>query len=103
MSEVQEMEIDTMVDDAETTFVVDVHHLQDATTTVDDRILIAGIEAITTPLAGNDHDHLTAIDDRTHTDTEARAHMDVAVKTRQAISSTFLGATGTTSLMFRFL
>lgn len=97
------MEIDTMVDDVETISVVDVHHLQDATTTVDDRILIAGSEVITTPLVGNDRDHLTAIDDRIPIDTEARARMDVAVKTRQVISLTFLDATAATSLMFRFL
>lgn len=103
MSEVEEMEIDTMVDDAETTFVVDVHHLQDATTIVDDRTLTPGTEAITTPSAGNDRGHLTTIDDRTRTDTEARVHMDVAVKTRLVISSTFLDATEATSLMFRFL
>lgn len=104
MNEVEEMAIDTMVDDAETISVVAVHHLQDAAmTTVDDKILIAGTEAIMTPLAGNDHGHLIATDVKTRTDTEAQAHMDVVVKTRLAISSTSLDATEATSLMFRFL
>lgn len=103
MIEVEEMEIGTMVGGVETTFAVDVHHLQDATTTEQDRTLIVEIEAITTPLAGSDPDRPTAIDDQTLIDTEVLARMDVAVKTRQAINSIFLDATEATSLTFRFL
>lgn len=103
MIEVEEMEIGTTVDVVGTTFAADGHHLQDVTTTVQDRIRIIEIEAITTPLAGSDLGHLTAIDDRIRTDTEVRARMDVAVKTRRAINSIFLDATEATSLMFRFL
>lgn len=100
-SEVEGMEIDMTVGGAETTSVEDVHHLQDATITAEDRILMVGTEVITT--AGSDHGHLIITDARIHIDTEVRAHTDVVVKSLPAISLTSLDATVTTSLMFRFL
>lgn len=96
-------EIDTMVGGAERNFEEDAPHLHDVTTTAEDRILIVGIEAIMTPSAGSDRGHLTATDDRIPTVTEALVPTDVAVRSLQEISLTFLGATVTTSLMFRFL
>lgn len=102
------MEIDTTVDGVETTSVEDGHHLQDATTTAQDRTHTAGTGAITMvgvmmPTTESDRDRLTATDDRTHTGREAPARTDVAVRSLPVISSTFLGATATTSLMYRFL
>lgn len=107
-TEAGEMEIGTMVDGAETSSAEDDRPLHDATNTVDGKTHTTGTEVTPTQVgmtrsAGSDHVRLTTTADRTLIGTEVPAPTDVVVRGLQVISSIFLGATVTTSLMFRSL